>query len=459
MIKNLEQPKLNTSGVYQFLNGENNIIYIGSSKNLTSRINSYKYNKNFKDQKKYNLLNEYTKKIIYIYTEDYKKIEKELIQEHQPTFNKKSKKQEFYLKKDFKYLDLYPLMKSLNHADIGLILSRKGIGKTTVVIRDCLIEYGRSGTPSVYLRSTFEQLKEFAAEDKLLALLNVIGYPLKDISITSKGMFKSIYDKDLKKRVKKPVIYFLSINGAMQLQSSKFLKCYMVMVDEIQNHFLKSNITAFNKFKNVLSSVLREENSKIIIFSNKVNAEDIFLENFKIERQVPKMALGQIKRFQRSFWNEETKSYDKIIFSVYNPKRSIALQTAQNNSISQKVANIGTGSYKNVITSDSFSIQLRDIQYIKKYGDFEAIINYKNEKIGVWINVKNGNFQFSRKFNKNGTEYFLNIGEFSEKAHLINQDYLLLVKNKLLLHEVEFSNTEMARVIIEWLEQINLYKN
>lgn len=453
--KNLEKPERNKAGVYQFIDSKDNIIYIGSSKNLYERIRSYTTTKN---KLKESLINKYTAKINYIYCEDFKEQEKFLIEQLQPKYNKKEKEIKFYLKRDFKYIDNRLGKLALKNSEILLIPTKKGTGKTTQWIRDALIEYQKNGKPSYYVRNTIEQLEEFVQDDKFKAILDVLGFPItRDIIITRKGLFKYEYENKTKKKFKKPIIYFLSINEAMKIQSSKFLPGNYFILDEIQNHFMKSNGNIFNKFVNLVASVLREENTKIIILFNKVSNNDLFLQKFRVDKQIQQIKKGAVKTFERTLGRDEDGKLVKIKVSVFNPRQSKKLREAQKKSIANKLSYLA-GDYGNVINSDDFYIDLADAKYINKLGDFEGIINFNGFKIGLWIS-KDLNFQFTSKYNITGKEYFLDIGEYSNSANLIKKDFLLKTKNKLLMREVEFEDSLIFQQVINMISQIDLYKN
>lgn len=454
MIKDLQKPKRKKAGVYQFFNGTE-IIYIGSSKNLYERVRSY----NNTDIKKNALINAETTKIHYIYTDDYKAEEVKLIQEHQPKFNIKSKSAEVYLKRNKKYMDSLLVEKVIPYSDIILIGTKKGTGKTTEEIRKMINKFFVNGKPSAYVRATIEQLEEFVQDDKFIQILKVLNFPLsKDIVVTRKGMFKLVYSKKSKKKLKQPIIYFLSINEAMKIQSSKFQKMNYIVFDEIQNHFVYTRTeTTFNKFVNLVSSVLREESPAVIMLFNKVNNNDLFLQKFKLDKQIQHIKKGAIKRFKRVFYSDDRKKHVVIYFAIYNPFESLALRKSQEKSIGYKLSFLSE--YGSVINSDDFYITGNEIKYIDRLGDFDGIINFNGHRIGLWRSKESDTLQFSSKYNQTGKEYYINITDYSIYANLIAQDFDLNIKNRLLHKSIEFENAEIFGLVIAMIDKINLWKN
>lgn len=454
MIKHLEKPKTNKSGVYQFLDANNKVIYVGSSKNLYERIRTYN---RVKGNIKHSILNQHTKKIIYIYCDDYREKEIELIKELQPIHNKKDTKEEIYLKRNFKYIDNRLGKLALKKSEVLLVPTKKGTGKTTQWIREALIGYLKNGKPSFYVRATGEQLEEFIKDDKFVAVLDVVGFPYtRDMEITKKGLFILKYDRKTKKKIKKPIINFLNINDAMKIQSSKFLAGNYFIVDEIQNHFMKSQASTFNKFINLAASVLREENTPIVILFNKVNNSDIFLQKFKVDKQVQKIKAGAVKTFERTIGKDQEGKPVKIKVSIYNPRQSRALKQAQKKAVATRMSYMA-GDYGNVINSDDFYIDRSKIKYIERLGNFEGIINMEGYQLGLWH--KGETFQFTTQYNKTGKEYFIGIGDYSTNTRLVKEDFLLTVKNRFLSKEVEFEDALVYDIVVKSLKSIDLYRN
>ena len=119
--------------------------------------------------------------------------------------------------------------------------------------------------PFAYIRSTKEQLMEFTAQDKFFGLINDLGYQVQgNHNISSKLFYKlGNKSKNNKTRGVNPISYFVAVNQAMNIQSSKFQPISLAIVDEVQHHFMETSAQVVNKLLNVLASIMRNHNAPI----------------------------------------------------------------------------------------------------------------------------------------------------------------------------------------------------
>lgn len=306
----------------------------------------------------------------------------------------------------------------------------------------------------MYVRSTMEQLKEFTNKTKYLALLNGLGYELSPRSdiFTTQGHFKKKYKtKKNKTQEAEPQAYFGSVNQAMTIQSSKFEKVSLVILDELMNHFQHQNIQHVNKAVNLLLSVLRDHNCPIWLIFNMIDQNDIFLRLFKLEKTIGKVKAGEKKIVIRS-WRIGSKSVS-IRFLIYKPAESKAFQDDLEDSIAYKVS--ATTSYGAVANSDDFVNKSMDLIYIKQHGAFKNIININGYKIGLWT-YRNSNdkviYQFSERFNKTGRTWTFSYLDWESASLMGNIKFVKELKHKLIKKEVEFSNGTVFLAIANLLK-------
>lgn len=363
-------------------------------------------------------------------------------------------KQYTYLKKDRKYIDFAPVIKAEGKYDIAFIPTMKGTGKTTKAIREGYISFQKTGMPFAYVRSTFEQLKEFSTPDKYGALLDTLGwYFAKNEKITSKGHFKLMNKtKNRRVRTNKPLSYFLSVNQAMNIQSSKFEKLSLMIFDEIQHHFNKGNeMGNINKIINLIASVLRDHNCPIWFIFNNIDQNAMLLRLFSIERMLAKLKDGQMKRVVRNFRiGKENVSIRILLYKPAKPKDWI---DSQKKSIGWKLS--GLTDYGKVINSEEFVYSLRNLNYIKRLGNFKSIINFNGLEVGLWTykNAKGKEiYQFSRKFNKTGRTYYFSYWDFSKDSMIGSFDFLKNLKHKLIRKEIEYGDSEIFEAVVELMK-------
>lgn len=358
-----------------------------------------------------------------------------------------------YLFKDRKYVDMAPVVKAEGTYDILFMPTMKGTGKTTKAIREGYINFQKTDMPFAYIRSTFEQLKEFSQPDKYGSLLDTLGwYFAKNEKISSKGHFKLMNrTKSRKVRTNKPICYFLSVNQAMNIQSSKFEKLSLMIFDEIQHHFNKGNEMAnINKIINLIASVLRDHNCPIWFIFNNIDQNAMLLRLFQIERILAKMKDGQLKRVVRSFKIAEKQVSIKVL--LYKPAKPKEWIDSQQESIGWKLS--GLTDYGAVINSEDFVYSLKNLNYIKTLGNFKSRININGLEFGLWTYEKNGKeiYQFSRKFNKTGKVFYFSYWDFSKDSMIGSFDFLKRLKNKLIRKEIEFSDSQIFEAVVELMK-------
>lgn len=378
-----------------------------------------------------------------------------------------------YLKKNKKYMDFDPVIKMEGKYDIALIQTRKGTGKTFGSIREGHIRFRQTGKPFAYTRATFEQLKEFAAPDKYASLLSALGYYMaKNEKISTKGHYK-LMNKTKKNtaRTLVPINYFLSINQAMNIQSSKFEPLSLMILDEIQHHFREQKIDHVNKAINLIASVLRDHNCPIWIISNKIDQEDIFLRKFKLEREMDRLHPGEVKRFTRSYrtGNKEKikiTSTDKngnefnkwvlrdevieIKFLIYKPAESNEFKDSTKKSIAYKLSALTD--YGSVINSDDYFKKLKRLPYIKKLGNFKGKININGLEFGLWTyKTRSGTeiYQFTNKVNQTGKTRYFSYIDYDLGSLIGSFDFVKKLKHKLIKGELQFSDIDIFTAIIE----------
>lgn len=355
---------------------------------------------------------------------------------------------ENYLPPNKKYISFGPIINS--KADIILIPTNKGSGKTYQAIRQALIFYQQNGRPSAYIRSTLEQLKEFVGENKFGAILDDLGWKLdKSEYINSKGFFKTQRKSKFNpNRVSKPIIYFGSLNQAMTIQSSKFLEMNLVIIDEVQHHFRKTGENTVNQMINIVSSMIRDYNSKIWILFNLVNQNDILLQKFKVDREVGKVKVGHINKFKRTFHNHNG-GFVELKIGIFKPKQSTELLVSKENSVSQKLSYISN--YGRVINSNDFFMKRKNLKYISKLGKFKGIINLNGFEVGFWLTDKNI-YQFSNILNKNGAIKYFSYKDYALDSQMGDVDFIKDIKRQLIRNKVEFSNQEVFLKIVDLLK-------
>lgn len=388
----------------------------------------------------------------------------------------KPRKQLTYLKKNKKYMDFDPIIKMEGKYDIALIQTRKGTGKTFGSIREGHIRFRQTGKPFAYTRATFEQLKEFASPDKYASLLSALGYYMaKNEKISTKGHYK-LMNKTKKNTARSlvPINYFLSINQAMNIQSSKFEPLSLMILDEIQHHFREQKMDHVNKAINLIASVLRDHNCPIWIISNKIDQEDIFLRKFKLEREMNKLHPGEVKRFTRTYKtgnkervfiksNKESVDLEssngkwvlrdevvEIKFLIYKPAESNEFKDSTKKSIAYKLSALTD--YGTVINSDDYFKKLKKLPYIKNLGNFKGKININGLEFGLWTyKTKSGKeiYQFSNKVNPTGKTRYFSYVDYDLGSLIGSFDFVKSLKHKLIKGELQFSDIDIFSVIIE----------
>lgn len=365
----------------------------------------------------------------------------------------KPKKDETYLKKNRKYADFNPLVRMRGTYDIAFIPTKKGMGKTMGAIREGLIEYQKTGMPFGYARATFEQLKAFAAPDKYNELLKTLGYHVtKNEKVSTSGHHKLKYKtKKNPTRNMEPITYFLSVNQAMTIQSSKFKPLTHFIFDEIMHHFATQKQEHLDKVVNLVASVLRDHNCPVWFISNNIDQNDIIIRTYGLEREINKVKPGNIKRIIR-----HRKVNGEIItlrILIYRPKESKIFNESNSQSVAFKLA--AFTDYGKVINSEDFVRGLKKLRYIKRLGNFKNKLNINGYTFGLWTYIDDTGkeiYQFSRKYNKNGRTYYFSYGDWSDSNILGPLDFIKRTKNKLIRKEVEFQDSLVFESIINLLK-------
>lgn len=370
------------------------------------------------------------------------------------------------LRKNKKYIDFGPIVKQKDY-DILLCATKKGTGKTFGSIREGYINYIKTGHPFAYVRSTFEQQKEFMAEDKYVKLLNELGwYMASNESLSSKGHFKlKGVTKTRSKKVQTPIMYALSANSAMNIQSSKFEKISLMIIDEIQHHFRDQKIDVVNKIINLIASVMRDHNAPIWFIFNKIKEDDILLRLFNAEKEINKLKPGQFKKIicnlktGQKIWDEKAKKFIpeilKLRVLLHSPKESSTFQKDLRNSVGYKLSALTE--YGKVVNSDEFAQARKNINYIRELGKFKNIININGFEYGIWLKKKGDKeiYQFSRKYNKNGKSYYFSYIDYDMKSLQGSLEFIANLKHKLIRKELEFEDVDVFLSIIDLFKITN----
>lgn len=363
-----------------------------------------------------------------------------------PTPKPKGNKQ--YLPRNKKYIDFLPALKS--DADIILIPTNKGAGKTYQAFRQAFIAYGKNGLPSAYIRSTLEQLKEFTAEDKFGEMLLDLGWDIKkNQKITTKGFYRlKNKSKNQPNRINEPIIYFGSVNQAMTIQSSKFKKLNLVIVDEVQHHFRKTGENTVNQLINLISSMIRDVDAPIWIIFNQVDENDILLQKFKVNKIISKVPQGHIRKFKRTF-DDGDGGFAELKIAIFKPLQSKELKESKKKSVSNRLSFITD--YGKVINSNEFYITKAKIKYIKTLGDFKGIINANGFEIGFWMK-KDGTYQFTDKYNKTGKTKYFSYSDYVLDGGIGGFNFIKSIKKEIIQNNVEFESQEIFARIIDLIK-------
>ncbi len=342
--------------------------------------------------------------------------------------------------KSKQFLDFYPVIHN-KRKEIIIIGAGKGIGKTFGLFREMLINWLNTNMPSIYMRTTIEQIKEFASSGKITDLLSRLNFPTNKLRINNKGIF---YKRN--STILIPIIYFIACNQAMNLQSSIFKPCALIVIDEVQNHFYNDSFSLFDKIISLVNTIDRPvnvNNPLIYYIFNLVDINtNIILQKFKVYKQFAKLKPGKLKNVTHFYKNNDVKIMTH--FLLYRGRASKMLEEKQKIKIGFKLANYTN--YGVVANTNDFYINTKNIIYIKKYGDFISTLIINKKYIGLWI--KNDKFQFSSKRNKVSKKYYYDLTDYENNAIKLPDGFVKKVNFKIIHHLAEFEDFEIYNEIL-----------
>lgn len=205
-----------------------------------------------------------------------------------------------------------------------MILSERGVGKTTNVLLLGMIMNRLYGTTVVYVRQTEDMCKKQNIE-KLFDVIktyeggryidNITMGAYTDVKYESQAFYFCTYDENgkVEKKSTNPFLKILSIDRNYFYKSSLNLpKGDIIIFDEFIGKRYQPN--EFHDFMDLLSTIIRKRKSaKIFLLANTISITSPYFKEFGILRDIQKMK-------QNSSLIKTTSLGTKIFFEIYRSK-------------------------------------------------------------------------------------------------------------------------------------------
>lgn len=347
-----------------------------------------------------------------------------------------------------------------NKAKIIFVIGTRGTGKTTMSIFESFKYWSDHKIPSVFLRRTYDEMRDFATSLKSQYdsdfYPNVLGSK-KSILINGKGVFKMSATKGGYKSFGAiPIINFSNINQLRRRTSIAFPnKIHWLISDEITNYSAgdfsyKTLIDYFQCWETILRG---KDADKIVCFLNNNFEQELLWNILKVEKEYKALQWGKIRRFKKQidlFGHKST-----MHFSIYKYKSKSLLNDKYESSEFIKFAQ-GISEFGDFIQGSSSLVKQPKFKQIKQLGDYRFNIIFEFggdkfnwiEKVGIW-QTKSGIMQVCKRWNKTGKTYYFSIPAYQPGAIEGNEEFYADVIDALRSDSIEFENLYLMKNFLD----------
>ena len=325
-------------GVYQFLNNNKTIIYVGKAKNLKKRVSSY-FQKNIKSRKTINLVKntQFIEHVVVKSESDALLLENSLIKKNQPKYN--------ILLRDDK---TYPWICIKNERFPRVFLTRKFIKDgseyfgpyTNVKVINILLNIIKSLYPIRTSNYNFSQKKINNPKNKIFLNVHrnngqslILGFKEFDESIVENLISEEIYDKniehardilngkfsDIKANLKNQMITF---SENLEFEKAQTLKEKLILLENYQS---KSTVVS-QKLSNIdVFSIISDIDFAFINYLQIINGRIVRFYNQEIRKRMDEDDKKILSHMILSV-REKFKSKSKTIITPYDFQKIINLK-------------------------------------------------------------------------------------------------------------------------------------
>ena len=325
-------------GVYQFLNNNKTIIYVGKAKNLKKRVSSY-FQKNIKSRKTINLVKntQFIEHVVVKSESDALLLENSLIKKNQPKYN--------ILLRDDK---TYPWICIKNERFPRVFLTRKFIKDgseyfgpyTNVKVINILLNIIKALYPIRTSNYNFSQKKINNPKNKIFLNVHrnngqslILGFKEFDESIVENLISEEIYDKniehardilngkfsDIKANLKNQMITF---SEKLEFEKAQTLKEKLILLENYQS---KSTVVS-QKLSNIdVFSIISDIDFAFINYLQIINGRIVRFYNQEIRKRMDEDDKKILSHMILSV-REKFKSKSKTIITPYDFQKIINLK-------------------------------------------------------------------------------------------------------------------------------------
>ena len=325
-------------GVYQFLNNNKTIIYVGKAKNLKKRVSSY-FQKNIKSRKTINLVKntQFIEHVVVKSESDALLLENSLIKKNQPKYN--------ILLRDDK---TYPWICIKNERFPRVFLTRKFIKDgseyfgpyTNVKVINILLNIIKSLYPIRTSNYNFSQKKINNPKNKIFLNVHrnngqslILGFKEFDESIVENLISEEIYDKniehardilngkfsDIKANLKNQMITF---SEKLEFEKAQTLKEKLILLENYQS---KSTVVSQNLSNIDVFSIISDIDFAFINYLQIINGRIVRFYNQEIRKRMDEDDKKILSHMILSV-REKFKSKSKTIITPYDFQKIINLK-------------------------------------------------------------------------------------------------------------------------------------
>ena len=325
-------------GVYQFLNNNKTIIYVGKAKNLKKRVSSY-FQKNIKSRKTINLVKntQFIEHVVVKSESDALLLENSLIKKNQPKYN--------ILLRDDK---TYPWICIKNERFPRVFLTRKFIKDgseyfgpyTNVKVINILLNIIKALYPIRTSNYNFSQKKINNPKNKIFLNVHrnngqslILGFKEFDESIVENLISEEIYDKniehardilngkfsDIKANLKNQMITF---SENLEFEKAQILKEKLILLENYQS---KSTVVSQNLSNIDVFSIISDIDFAFINYLQIINGRIVRFYNQEIRKRMDEDDKKILSHMILSV-REKFKSKSKTIITPYDFQKIINLK-------------------------------------------------------------------------------------------------------------------------------------
>ena len=325
-------------GVYQFLNNNKTIIYVGKAKNLKKRVSSY-FQKNIKSRKTINLVKntQFIEHVVVKSESDALLLENSLIKKNQPKYN--------ILLRDDK---TYPWICIKNERFPRVFLTRKLIKDgseyfgpyTNVKVINILLNIIKALYPIRTSNYNFSQKKINNPKNKIFLNVHrnngqslILGFKEFDESIVENLISEEIYDKniehardilngkfsDIKANLKNQMITF---SEKLEFEKAQTLKEKLILLENYQS---KSTVVSQNLSNIDVFSIISDIDFAFINYLQIINGRIVRFYNQEIRKRMDEDDKKILSHMILSV-REKFKSKSKTIITPYDFQKIINLK-------------------------------------------------------------------------------------------------------------------------------------